>query len=372
MVARAPGAGLCQRIGERFPFLAPRCRPAARVRTPSRWARGISPPRRWCGLHWSPPSAGAGHRHLTDPDRLGSPPLLTSRSGTATCSTTASLGGGASSTQSRPAPGGDHGNRAGGPVPSSLAPCAGIPVALANARLSERSARGYARFAGLTRPMLAELSWIAMQTEAEAERLRRLGASTECVQRDRLRSSSTCASTPQAHWRYRPARGMGRDGATAVDRHASFRCRRGRDQSWQPTGACGSASRRVADPWCRAIRERFAGVHELCRRRENASPRSRAPAASRDGTRDPGAARRSWASALFLYALQPTSLSSAAAWCPAAGTTCWSRRPWASERCFFGPTCSTSSRRIARAWRDARTGCSGDGCRRAVDNSLPA
>ncbi|MDR0211826.1 MAG: lipid IV(A) 3-deoxy-D-manno-octulosonic acid transferase [Pseudomonas putida] len=58
----------------------------------------------------------------------------------------------------------------------------GIPVALANARLSERSARGYARFAGLTGPMLAEMSLIAVQTEAEAERFRRLGARPECVQ----------------------------------------------------------------------------------------------------------------------------------------------------------------------------------------------
>lgn len=56
-----------------------------------------------------------------------------------------------------------------------------IPVALANARLSERSARGYARFAGLTRPMLEEMSWIAVQTEAEAERFRQLGARPACV-----------------------------------------------------------------------------------------------------------------------------------------------------------------------------------------------
>lgn len=52
----------------------------------------------------------------------------------------------------------------------------GIPVMLANARLSERSARGYARFPRLIRPTFAALSWIAVQTEAEAERFRRLGA----------------------------------------------------------------------------------------------------------------------------------------------------------------------------------------------------
>lgn len=56
-----------------------------------------------------------------------------------------------------------------------------IPTVLANARLSERSARGYARLARLTGPMLAEMSWIAVQTEAEAERFRQLGASPERV-----------------------------------------------------------------------------------------------------------------------------------------------------------------------------------------------
>ena len=68
--------------------------------------------------------------------------------------------------------------------PNHIHQCAkrGIPVALANARLSERSARGYARFAGLTRPMLAEMSLIAVQTETEAARFRSLGARPECVQ----------------------------------------------------------------------------------------------------------------------------------------------------------------------------------------------
>ncbi|MCQ4294166.1 lipid IV(A) 3-deoxy-D-manno-octulosonic acid transferase [Pseudomonas stutzeri] len=67
--------------------------------------------------------------------------------------------------------------------PNHIHQCArrGIPVALVNARLSERSARGYARFARLTAPMLAELSLIAVQTAAEAERFRQLGARPECV-----------------------------------------------------------------------------------------------------------------------------------------------------------------------------------------------
>lgn len=68
--------------------------------------------------------------------------------------------------------------------PNHIHQCAkrGIPVVLANARLSERSARGYGRFAKLTRPMLAEMSGFAVQTEAEAQRFRDLGARPECVE----------------------------------------------------------------------------------------------------------------------------------------------------------------------------------------------
>lgn len=67
--------------------------------------------------------------------------------------------------------------------PNHIHQCAkrGIPTVLANARLSERSARGYGRFAGLTRPMLAEMSLIAVQTETEAQRFRDLGARPACV-----------------------------------------------------------------------------------------------------------------------------------------------------------------------------------------------
>ena len=68
--------------------------------------------------------------------------------------------------------------------PNHIHQCAqmGVPVALANARLSERSARGYARFSRLTAPMLAEMNLIAVQTEIEAERFRALGARAVCVQ----------------------------------------------------------------------------------------------------------------------------------------------------------------------------------------------
>ena len=52
----------------------------------------------------------------------------------------------------------------------------GIPVVVANARLSEKSARGYARFARLTRDTLTCVSAIGAQAESDAERLRVLGA----------------------------------------------------------------------------------------------------------------------------------------------------------------------------------------------------
>jgi 3-deoxy-D-manno-octulosonic-acid transferase len=57
----------------------------------------------------------------------------------------------------------------------------GIPAYLVNARLSEKSARGYARFASLVRPALAGLSGLAAQTRADADRLAGLGARSPVV-----------------------------------------------------------------------------------------------------------------------------------------------------------------------------------------------
>lgn len=51
----------------------------------------------------------------------------------------------------------------------------GVPVLLANGRLSEKSAKGYQRFSALTRPMLQSVSQVAAQTPADAERFVRLG-----------------------------------------------------------------------------------------------------------------------------------------------------------------------------------------------------
>lgn len=61
--------------------------------------------------------------------------------------------------------------------PNIIEACArsNIPLILANARLSEKSARGYARFSSLTRPMLTKITTVAAQYSADAERFIRLG-----------------------------------------------------------------------------------------------------------------------------------------------------------------------------------------------------
>jgi len=51
-----------------------------------------------------------------------------------------------------------------------------VPLYLVNARMSERSAKGYARLGSLARPMLQRLSGVAAQSAADAARLSRLGA----------------------------------------------------------------------------------------------------------------------------------------------------------------------------------------------------
>ena len=61
--------------------------------------------------------------------------------------------------------------------PNLLAGCrqAKVPVVLVNARLSKRSARGYAKVGMLTRDMLAKLTVIAAQERSDARRFIRLG-----------------------------------------------------------------------------------------------------------------------------------------------------------------------------------------------------
>ena len=62
--------------------------------------------------------------------------------------------------------------------PNLLAAAArrGVPVAIANGRLSERSARGYGRIKPLVRRMLAGVSLVSARSETDADRFRGLGA----------------------------------------------------------------------------------------------------------------------------------------------------------------------------------------------------
>ena len=64
--------------------------------------------------------------------------------------------------------------------PNLLASCAkhDLPVVLANARMSEKSARGYAKLPALTRPMLHSLSVVAVQNPTDGRRFIELGLPT--------------------------------------------------------------------------------------------------------------------------------------------------------------------------------------------------
>jgi 3-deoxy-D-manno-octulosonic-acid transferase len=67
--------------------------------------------------------------------------------------------------------------------PNLLRECkeVGVPVMLANARLSEGSARGYRRLGILAKEALSDFSAIAAQTEDDRQRLKELGASAADV-----------------------------------------------------------------------------------------------------------------------------------------------------------------------------------------------
>lgn len=96
--------------------------------------------------------------------------------------------------------------------PNLVAACRvrGVPVVLVNARLSEKSARGYARFPAFTRETLAGFSVIAAQAEADAARFRALGAPrveiTGNLKFDQAAGSDTLAQATQlrAGWGARP------------------------------------------------------------------------------------------------------------------------------------------------------------------------
>ncbi|WP_233468377.1 lipid IV(A) 3-deoxy-D-manno-octulosonic acid transferase [Zooshikella ganghwensis] len=67
--------------------------------------------------------------------------------------------------------------------PNTIAACHAqeIPVILANARLSHKSANGYAKFRSLVEPMLRQLSLVAAQDQASADRFKGLGVAADKV-----------------------------------------------------------------------------------------------------------------------------------------------------------------------------------------------
>lgn len=83
-----------------------------------------------------------------------------------------------------------------------------IPLLLGNARLSERSARKYARFGALTRTALNQLAAVLAQSEADAARLITLGAASVSVMGNLkfdLPPQPTLARLGQ-HWRHEAGR----------------------------------------------------------------------------------------------------------------------------------------------------------------------
>ena len=67
--------------------------------------------------------------------------------------------------------------------PNLFAACGNraIPLFVINARLSEKSMRGYCKLAALVKPMLANIKLIAAQSREDAERFLKIGAMTEQV-----------------------------------------------------------------------------------------------------------------------------------------------------------------------------------------------
>ena len=93
-----------------------------------------------------------------------------------------------------------------------------IPAYLVNARLSQRSARGYQRFRALTAPALAALTGVAAQTAQDADRLAALGA--RAIQ---VTGNLKFDVTPPADWATRAAGLRGRFGNRFVFLAASTR-----------------------------------------------------------------------------------------------------------------------------------------------------
>jgi 3-deoxy-D-manno-octulosonic-acid transferase len=80
---------------------------------------------------------------------------------------------------------------------------AGVPLALVNARMSDKSLRSALRWASLMRPTYAALQAVWAQTETDAQRLRALGASVQAVTGNlKFDAQPEAAQVAQGHaWR---------------------------------------------------------------------------------------------------------------------------------------------------------------------------
>ena len=213
--------------------------------------------------------------------------------------------------------------------PNHIHECArrGIPVALANARLSERSAKGYGRFAKLTGPMLAEMSLFAVQTEAEAQRFRDLGGRAPTVE---VTGSIKFDLTidPQLLQRAAELRGQWQaQERPGVDRGQYPRGRR-RGGVGGPSSVAGEPSRCLADSGAAPSRTFQCGV-----RVEPTAGLCHGPSFhGRAGhCLDVSLAGRHHGRIAVSLCLGRQCLRRWAAWCPMAGTTCWNRRRWPSQ-----------------------------------------
>ena len=211
--------------------------------------------------------------------------------------------------------------------PNTLHACAraGVPVLAASARLSARTAGRLVRWPGLiSAPALANLR-VAAQTAADAERYRRLGVPAGAVRVcgnlkfDRIAAPDIVGPRPGAAPGARA--GAARCGSpAALIRWRRMRC-------WRRIARCSRSARRC---WC--WRPGIRGASTKSRRdwRRGLAGRTAQRRSRRQAPTPKCCCSTPWAS-------WPTSTprrtwpSSAAAWCRWAGTTCSSRRPWASR-----------------------------------------
>lgn len=156
-----------------------------------------------------------------------------------------------------------------------------IPTVLANARLSEKSARGYARFAPLTRTLLADLNVVTAQQQADGDRFVALGLQPSQLQvTGSIKFDLTLDDTVQQHakqLRERWAPGNARPVWLAASTH------QGEDE----IALTAFAMLKKTHPHlllvlCPRHPERFAAVRKLCEPLWRVSSHAAADAVSTD------------------------------------------------------------------------------------------